>query len=89
MLVQIVGPGCPRCRATEETVRKSCKQCNIEADITHIYDPKEYAQLGVRLTPAVLIDGKVVFSGRVPTEEEAEVFLKEHFSQEGRCPPSK
>jgi len=70
MKIQIAGPGCPRCQATEQNVFNACAQLGLSADISHIYDVKQYAALGVKLTPAVLVDGRIVISGKVPTTEE-------------------
>jgi small redox-active disulfide protein 2 len=77
MKIQIVGPGCARCQATEKNVINACAQLNLSADISHIYDVKEYAKLGVRITPAVLVDGKVIVAGKVPTVEELKKLLSE------------
>ena len=70
MKIQIAGPGCGRCQATEKVVKEVCKDLKLQADIEHVYDIREYSRLGVRLTPAVLLDGKIIFAGRVPTAEE-------------------
>jgi len=70
MKIQIAGPGCGRCQATEKVVHELCNELKLQAEIEHVYDIKEYSKLGVRLTPAVLVDGKIIFSGRVPTSEE-------------------
>ncbi len=77
MKIQIAGPGCPRCQATEKNVIDACAKLDLAADISHIYDVKEYAKLGIRLTPAVIVDGKVVVSGKVPTVEELIKLLSE------------
>ncbi|MFN3605457.1 MAG: thioredoxin family protein, partial [Leptonema sp. (in: bacteria)] len=73
--IQIAGPGCPRCHATEKNVREACAQLDLAADISQIYDVKEYAKFGVRLTPAVIVNGKVVLSGKVPTVDELKKLL--------------
>jgi len=75
MKIQIAGPGCPRCQATEKNVMNACSELNLAADISHIYDIKEYAKLGVRMTPAVIVDGKVIISGKIPTVEELKKVL--------------
>ncbi|MGQ9635750.1 MAG: thioredoxin family protein [Bryobacteraceae bacterium] len=75
MKIQIAGPGCPRCQATERNVISACAELNLAADISHIYDVKEFAALGVRITPAVLVDGKIVVSGKVPTVAELKQLL--------------
>lgn len=70
MKIEIVGPGCPRCIATENNVREAVKQLGIQAEIAKITDVKEFAKKGVMFTPAVIVDGKVVISGKIPTVEE-------------------
>ena len=76
MKIQVAGPGCPRCQATEKNVREACAQLNLGADISHVFDMMEIARLGVIMTPAVIVDGKIVISGKLPTVEE----LKKLFS---------
>ncbi len=76
MKIQIAGPGCARCQTTEKNVINACAELDLAADISHIYDVKEYAALGVRVTPAVIVDGKIVISGRVPKVEELKKLLK-------------
>ncbi|NWF52247.1 MAG: TM0996/MTH895 family glutaredoxin-like protein [Nitrospirae bacterium] len=76
MKILVAGPGCPRCIETEKNVREACLQLKINADIEHVYDIKEFAKLGVIFTPAVIVDGKIVASGKLPSVEE----LKKIFS---------
>jgi len=78
--IQVAGPGCLKCRETEKNVREACAQLNLDAEITHVYDIKEIARLGVLFTPAVIIDGKMVVSGKLPSVEE----LKNYFSKLSR-----
>lgn len=47
----------------------------IEAEIVKVEDIREYPKLGVRLTPAVVIDGKVVVQGKIPSVEEVKRLL--------------
>lgn len=75
MKIQIAGPGCPRCEATERNVFNACAELNLAAHISHVRDVKEFAALGVILTPAVLVDGKVVVAGKVPTVAELKEIL--------------
>jgi small redox-active disulfide protein 2 len=73
--IQIVGPGCPRCDATERNVFNACAELDLAADISHVRDVRQFAALGVVLTPAVLVDGRPVVTGRVPTVEELKALL--------------
>ena len=73
--ILVAGPGCARCQATEQNVIDACAEMGLAADISHVYDVREYARLGVRLTPAVVVDGRVVVSGKVPTVGELKQIL--------------
>jgi small redox-active disulfide protein 2 len=75
MKIIVAGPGCARCQATEKNVIEACAQLNLPAEVSHVFDIKEYPKLGVRVTPSVLVDGKIVFSGRLPTVEEMKKIL--------------
>lgn len=77
MNIQVAGPGCPRCQETEKNVREACAQLNLNAEISHVRDIKEIAKLGVIFTPAVIVDGKMIMSGKLPTVDE----LKNIFSK--------
>ena len=75
MKIQVAGPGCARCQATEKNVINACAELELGADISHVTDMKEIVKLGVMSTPAVLVDGKIVVSGRVPTVAELKTML--------------
>jgi small redox-active disulfide protein 2 len=75
MKIQVAGPGCARCQQTEKVLTNAAQELNIDADISHVYDVKDMIQLGVRITPAILIDGKIVMAGRVPSINEAKKIL--------------
>ena len=75
--VEVLGPGCPKCDAAEKNVRQALEILGVEARVEHIYDVKEYAKRGVVLTPAVVVNGVVKISGRVPSVEDAKAFFSE------------
>ena len=75
MKIEILGPGCPRCRATEEVVRRALAELNLEAEIKHLTDPRQFAARQVLLTPGLVIDGTVRSSGRVPNLSEVKGWL--------------
>ncbi len=75
MKIQVVGPGCIKCLVTEKRVITACQELGLAADISHVSDWRQFAKLGVRMTPAVVVDGKVVISGRVPTVDELKELL--------------
>ena len=75
MKIIVAGPGCARCHATEKNVTEAAKALNINADISHEFDIKAFRNLGVKVTPAVLVDGKIVISGKIPTVDELKGLL--------------
>ncbi len=77
MKIQVVGPGCPRCQLTEQNVFNACAKLDLAADISHVTNPQEIAALGIMHTPAVLVDGKVVVSGKVPSVAELRTLLSD------------
>ena len=70
MKIQAAGPGCEKCHDTERNVREACTQLNLHAEIFHVSEMKEIAELGVLFTPAVIMDGQIVVSGKLPSVEE-------------------
>jgi len=80
MKIIIAGSGCMKCNLTEKNVINACAELNIDADITHSRDVKEYLKIGVMITPAVVVNDRVVVSGRVPTVEELKKILSELLS---------
>ena len=67
MKIQIAGPGCSNCQTTERNVVNACAELDFAADISHVTNIAEILDLGVMRTPAVILDGKIVVSGRVPS----------------------
>jgi predicted DsbA family dithiol-disulfide isomerase len=56
-------------------VINACAKLNLAAEISHVWDKEEHAKLGVRNIPAVVVNGKIIVSGRVPTVMELEKLL--------------
>jgi len=77
MKIEVVGPGCGRCIATEKNVKEAVKQLGIQAEITKVTDVAEFGKKGVMFTPGVIVDGKVVISGKIPTVDELKEIISE------------
>ncbi|WP_300787223.1 thioredoxin family protein [uncultured Desulfovibrio sp.] len=75
MNIKILGPGCARCHETEALVRAVAEETGCTADVEKVTDFREMLQLGVMTTPAVLVDDRVMCSGRMPTREEVRDWL--------------
>ncbi len=75
--VKILGPGCPNCEKLEQMVFKVMADSNIAGDVEHVRDLTEIANYGIVPTPALVINGKIKSSGRVPQDRQVLHWLKE------------
>lgn len=74
--IEVFGPGCHRCHATQAAIRQAIEVAGVEATLTHVSDPREIAKNRVFFTPAVRIDGEMKSTGRVPKVEEITDWLR-------------
>ena len=70
MEIKVYGPGCAKCKTTQAVVEKVIADNGLTITVTKVDDIMEMMQANIMSTPAVAIDGKVVFKGRVPSESE-------------------
>jgi small redox-active disulfide protein 2 len=76
MEIKVLGPGCANCVKLEQLVNEAAKELQITDKVQKITDVQEIMSYGVMSTPALVIDGKVKFSGRVPAKEEIKKYLQ-------------
>lgn len=76
MKIEILGTGCPKCMKLEEMVKKTINKMSIEAKITHIYDIDKILSYNVMMTPALVVNGVVKISGKLPSETDLEKLLQ-------------
>jgi len=69
MKFEVVGSGCRKCIELEKRVRKALTILGIKAEVVHIYDVSRMVEMGIAYTPALLLDGRVILSGMLPTVE--------------------
>jgi small redox-active disulfide protein 2 len=75
MEIKVLGPGCPKCKQTEQLVREAVAETGISANIEKVTDIMEIAGYGVLGTPAVIIDGEVKSVGKIPSKKEVKSWL--------------
>ncbi len=75
--IEILGPGCWKCKETEELVRKVVERMKLKAEITKVSDVDKFVDYGLMLTPGVAINEKLKIQGRVPSESDIEKAIKE------------
>jgi small redox-active disulfide protein 2 len=65
--IKVLGPGCNNCHLVEENAKAAVAQLGLEAEIEHVIDRAEYPKYGLLFTPGLVIDGKLVSGGRIPS----------------------
>lgn len=76
MEIKVLGTGCPKCKLLESNVTKALSSLGIDAKVEKVTEVKDIIAYGVMSTPALVVDGKVLFTGRVPSEKQLESLLK-------------
>lgn len=66
--IKVLGPGCANCINLEKLCKEVTAENGVEAQIEKITDFKEIAAHGVISTPGLIINGKIVLSGKLPTK---------------------
>ncbi|MGQ9606398.1 MAG: thioredoxin family protein [Thermogutta sp.] len=74
-LIQVLGPGCAKCKALATNAVEAAKQAGIEAQIEKISDIGTITAFGVMMTPALVIDGEVKVMGKVASVDEIKNLL--------------
>jgi small redox-active disulfide protein 2 len=77
MKIEVLGPGCPKCHDTLERIRDVLGELKLEAELIEVTDVFEIIDKGISVTPALIVDGKVKFQGKVPTITEIRDLLLE------------
>ena len=72
MHIKILGPGCANCVNLEKQARQAVEQLGLDATIEKVTDYAAIAGYGIAATPGVVVDGKVVHAGGVPTRTKVE-----------------
>jgi small redox-active disulfide protein 2 len=73
--VKVLGPGCARCKATEDMVREQAARLGIPITVEKITDYAAIAGFGVASTPGIVMDGKVVHAGGLPKPDDVAKWL--------------
>jgi small redox-active disulfide protein 2 len=75
--IEVLGPDCSKCDDTFEKVKQVLDELKLEAELTKITDVFEIIDRGVSFTPALIVNGKIKFQGKVPSIREIKSILLE------------
>jgi small redox-active disulfide protein 2 len=77
MEIKVLGTGCAKCKSLEKLTNELIAETGVAATVEKVEDILKIMQFGVMSTPALVIDKKVVLSGRLPSATELkEIILK-------------
>ena len=77
MMIEVLGSGCAKCNHLLEVTTKASEELALDCDIEKVDDVMRFADFGVMITPALVVDGAIKVSGRVPPIEEMKKLLTE------------
>ena len=75
MEIKVLGPGCPKCEATEKVVKEAIAETGVDARIEKVTDVMEIAKHGVFMTPSVVVDGQIKSVSKIPKKEEVKGWI--------------
>jgi small redox-active disulfide protein 2 len=70
MEIKVLGPGCANCKRLYQEAERAVSQSGVAATLTKVEEMEAIASYGILRTPGLVIDGKVVASGRIPLTPE-------------------
>ena len=76
MEIKILGSGCPKCKRLEKLARQAAEDAAVEASFVKVTDMDDIMSYPIASTPALVIDGDVRCSGRLPRKEEIIAWLQ-------------
>jgi small redox-active disulfide protein 2 len=66
--IKVLGPGCANCTKLENLVKEVVAENNLPANVEKITDKEKFMDFGVMLTPGLVVNGKVLAIGKIPTK---------------------
>ena len=74
--LEILGTGCPKCEKLSKATEQAAKELGVEYEIVKVKDINDIMAYGVMMTPALVVDGQVKTSGKVPSIEGLKELIK-------------
>lgn len=76
--IKVLGTGCPNCIKLEKLCKEVVDQNNLDANIEKVTDMNLFGDLGVMITPGLIVNDKVLSQGKIPTKSTLENWLKKN-----------
>ena len=75
MKLQVLGTGCPKCKKLAELTETAAQELGIAYELEKVTDINDIMKMGVMMTPALVVDGQVKVSGKLPSVGEIKAYL--------------
>ncbi|MCZ7603985.1 MAG: thioredoxin family protein [Melioribacteraceae bacterium] len=75
--IKVVGSGCANCLKLETLCKEVVSESGLDANIIKVTDVNDFADLGIFITPGLIVNDKVLSQGKIPTKSTLEHWLKE------------
>jgi small redox-active disulfide protein 2 len=76
MKIEILGTGCAKCEKLAQNAKKAVEEAGISCEVEKITDMTKIMSMGVMMTPALAVDGKVKVVGKIPSPDEIKKLIK-------------
>ncbi|MCD6249148.1 MAG: TM0996/MTH895 family glutaredoxin-like protein [candidate division Zixibacteria bacterium] len=73
--IKVLGPGCANCVKLLERAQQAADELQWKSEVQKVTDLMQISSYGVMMTPALVIDGQIVVSGKVPSVDEIKALL--------------
>ena len=83
MEIRVLGTGCPKCKKLYEEVNQAVQRTGVAADVAKVENIADIMAFDVMMTPALVIDGKVKISGRIPSAGDLDTWIREAAEKAG------
>jgi len=77
MQILVIGPGCAKCKTLAQFTEQAVTELGVTAEINKVTDLKQIMALGVMMTPALVVNGTIKVSGKVPSVGELKTILQQ------------
>jgi small redox-active disulfide protein 2 len=81
MNIEVLGTGCAKCKQLEKDIYNALAELDLAAEVSKVADIKKIIDYKVMMTPALVINGKVKLSGRLPKKEELHQYINEELEK--------
>jgi small redox-active disulfide protein 2 len=82
MNIKVLGTGCAKCQALEKVTQEAIRELGLKVEIDHVKDIKKIMQYPILATPGLVIDEKLVCSGRVPSKADVTRYITTALAKE-------